>query len=80
MNSINQNNLKLGIIGYPLAHTLSPKIHEYWLKLHGISGAYEILEVVELELSSEEKENFQKSVGVVRELFNAARKIDKELS
>ena len=45
MNSINQNNLKLGIIGYPLAHTLSPKIHEYWLKLHGISGAYEILEV-----------------------------------
>ena len=45
MNSINENNLKLGIIGYPLSHTLSPQIHEYWLKLHRISGTYEILEV-----------------------------------
>ena len=41
MNSINENNLKLGIIGYPLSHTLSPQIHEYWLKLHRISGTYE---------------------------------------
>ncbi len=45
-----------------------------------IIGSKGVEKVVELELSSEEKENFQKSVGVVRELFNAARKIDKELS
>ena len=47
MSSKNKKKLKLGIIGYPLSHTLSPKIHEYWLKLHGISGTYEILEVDE---------------------------------
>jgi shikimate dehydrogenase len=50
MNSINENNLKLGIIGYPLSHTLSPQIHEYWLKLHRISGTYETLEVDDVGL------------------------------
>ncbi len=50
MNSINDNNLKLGIIGNPLSHTLSPQIHEYWFKLHRISGTYEILEVDDVGL------------------------------
>ncbi|MFY9655487.1 MAG: shikimate dehydrogenase [Methylocystis sp.] len=29
-----------GVMGWPVAHSRSPKIHNYWLKLHGIEGAY----------------------------------------
>ncbi len=29
-----------GLIGHPVAHSLSPKIHSYWLRQHGIEGAY----------------------------------------
>jgi shikimate dehydrogenase len=29
-----------GVMGWPIAHSRSPKIHNYWLKLHGIEGAY----------------------------------------
>ena len=34
---------------------------------------------LELNLSSQERENFDKSVEAVRDLFNAAKKIDKNL-
>ena len=44
-----------------------------------IIGSKGVEKVVELELSSDEKKNFKNSISVVRELFNAARKIDKEL-
>ena len=44
-----------------------------------IIGSKGVEKIVELELSSEETENFKKSISVVRELFNAAKKIDKEL-
>jgi shikimate dehydrogenase len=29
-----------GVIGWPIAHSRSPKLHNYWLERHGISGAY----------------------------------------
>jgi shikimate dehydrogenase len=29
-----------GVMGWPIAHSRSPKIHNYWLKLHRIEGAY----------------------------------------
>ena len=29
-----------GIIGMPVAHSRSPVIHNFWLKAHGIRGAY----------------------------------------
>jgi shikimate dehydrogenase len=29
------------VIGWPVEHSRSPAIHTYWLKLHGIDGAYE---------------------------------------
>jgi len=29
------------VIGWPVEHSRSPTIHRYWLKLHGIDGAYE---------------------------------------
>ncbi|HEY7688007.1 MAG TPA: shikimate dehydrogenase [Dongiaceae bacterium] len=29
-----------GVIGWPVSHSRSPKLHGYWLQLHGIDGAY----------------------------------------
>lgn len=29
-----------GLIGHPVKHSLSPRIHRYWLKQHGIAGDY----------------------------------------
>ena len=45
-----------------------------------IIGSGGVEKIVEIELSSEERVNFEKSVGSVRDLFDAAKKIDKSLS
>ncbi|MDJ0611925.1 MAG: shikimate dehydrogenase [Kiloniellales bacterium] len=29
-----------GVMGWPVAHSLSPRLHGYWLQHHGIDGAY----------------------------------------
>ena len=29
-----------GVIGWPIAHSLSPRLHSYWLAAHAIDGAY----------------------------------------
>jgi shikimate dehydrogenase len=29
-----------GVMGWPVAHSLSPRLHGYWLEHHGIDGAY----------------------------------------
>ncbi len=29
-----------GVIGWPIAHSLSPVLHNFWLTAHGIDGAY----------------------------------------
>ena len=29
-----------GVIGWPVAHSLSPRLHGFWLKEYGIDGAY----------------------------------------
>ena len=29
-----------GVIGWPVAHSRSPRLHNYWLQRHGIDGAY----------------------------------------
>ena len=33
------------VIGYPVGHSRSPRIHRYWLKRHGVNGEYIALEV-----------------------------------
>ena len=43
-------------------------------------GSEGVEKIVEIELSDEEKENFEKSIAAVRDLFSAAKKIDKALS
>ena len=44
-----------------------------------IIGSNGVEKIVELDLSSEEKENFKKSINSVQELFNEAKKIDPSL-
>lgn len=38
---------RAGVIGNPISHSLSPKLHGYWLKLYGIPGSYEAVHVTE---------------------------------
>ena len=44
-----------------------------------IIGSKGVEKIIELELSSEEKINFDKSIQSVRDLFSAAKKIDTKL-
>lgn len=37
--------MKAGVIGFPIAQSLSPVIHNYWLKQYGIEGSYERISV-----------------------------------
>jgi len=36
---------KAGVMGWPVAHSLSPALHQFWLREHGIDGSYESLAV-----------------------------------
>jgi shikimate dehydrogenase len=42
---------KAGIIGWPVGHSLSPRLHGYWLKKYGIDGSYEALPVAPEKLA-----------------------------
>ena len=44
-----------------------------------IIGSSGVEKIVEIELSTDEKKNFNKSVEAVKDLFNAAKKIDPNL-
>ena len=44
-----------------------------------IIGSNGVEKIIELKLSDQEKQNFDKSIKAVQELFNAAKKIDKSL-
>ncbi len=43
---------KAGVIGNPIAHSLSPKLHNYWLKRYGLSGSYTALQVTDDNLET----------------------------
>ena len=43
---------KAAVIGFPVKHSWSPIIHNYWIKEHGISGEYEKIEVHPNDLKS----------------------------
>jgi shikimate dehydrogenase len=36
---------KAGVIGWPVSHSLSPRLHGYWLKQYNIAGSYDALAV-----------------------------------
>lgn len=39
-----------GVIGHPVGHSRSPRLHRHWLARHGITGDYVPLHVVEPDL------------------------------
>src|SRR5205085_2379124 len=41
-----------GVIGWPVAHSLSPRMHAFWLREHAIDGAYVALSVQRYDLSA----------------------------
>ena len=43
---------KAAVIGFPVKHSWSPIIHNYWIKEHGIFGEYEKIEVHPSDLKS----------------------------
>src|ERR1700744_6395100 len=36
---------KAGVMGWPIGHSLSPRLHGYWLKQYNIAGSYEALAI-----------------------------------
>jgi shikimate dehydrogenase len=42
---------RAGVIGWPVDHSRSPKLHGFWLRQHGISGRYDRLPVPPEDLS-----------------------------
>jgi len=38
--TISGNAIVAGVMGWPVAHSLSPRVHGYWLRRYGIDGAY----------------------------------------
>jgi len=42
--------MRLAVIGHPIAHSLSPVLHEQWLRASGLFGRYEALDVTPDEI------------------------------
>lgn len=42
-----------GVIGWPIAHSRSPRIHGYWLEQHNINGTYEAVAIEPNHLEAE---------------------------
>lgn len=41
-----------GVIGNPISHSLSPKLHNYWLNRYGLQGSYTALQIAEDDLET----------------------------
>ncbi|MEQ8195376.1 MAG: shikimate dehydrogenase [Rhodospirillales bacterium] len=37
--------IRAGVMGWPISHSLSPRLHGFWLAQYGIAGAYEAIAV-----------------------------------
>lgn len=37
--------LKAAVVGWPITHSLSPRLHQFWLKKYNLAGGYEALAV-----------------------------------
>ena len=42
---VKAKRIKAGVIGWPILHTLSPRLHSYWLNKYGIDGSYDALQI-----------------------------------
>ena len=43
---------KFAVIGNPVAHSLSPLLHNYWFKKYKIEAEYTMLEIEEADIKS----------------------------
>ncbi len=44
---------RAGVVGWPLTHTRSPLMHNYWLRKYGVAGSYEAIPVAPQNFVSE---------------------------
>ena len=42
---LRKTTIRAGVIGWPIQHSLSPRVHVFWLNEHGIDGSYEAIAV-----------------------------------
>ena len=54
INSNSKNLIKAGVVGFPISHSLSPTIHNFYLKKYKINGTYEAFAIP--------NENFEESI------------------
>lgn len=52
-----KTNPQAGVLGHPIAHSLSPRLHGFWLKKYGLEGQYQAYDVAPENLG-----NFLKSL------------------
>lgn len=54
MSAANDDQIipRAGVIGWPVAHSRSPKLHGFWLKQHGLVGRYDKLPVPPEDLAA----------------------------
>ncbi|MBL4907079.1 MAG: hypothetical protein JKX94_06470 [Sneathiella sp.] len=38
-------NKTAGVMGFPISHSLSPRLHGYWIKKYGLDASYKAREV-----------------------------------
>ncbi len=43
---IKPDKSKVGVIGYPVGHSLSPLIHNHWIRAYGFNAQYEAVEIL----------------------------------
>lgn len=53
MSSESRKTIKAGVIGWPVNHSLSPRLHGYWLRHYGIDGVYLPLPVAPEDIENE---------------------------
>lgn len=51
--------IKAGVIGWPIGHSLSPRLHGFWLEKYGIDGTYDPIAV--------DHKNFEQTVKTLSE-------------
>lgn len=57
INPNSKNLIKAGVIGFPISHSLSPLIHNFYLKKYNINGTYESFAIP--------NENFEESIKIL---------------
>ena len=66
-NSNFNNLINAGVIGFPISHSLSPTIHNFYLNKYKINGTYEAFEIP--------IENFEDSIKI-RHLDDMGKQIN----